>query len=179
MGGYIGVQPVPEATQTRQEFVATDGQTSFATTGYTPNFLDVYLNGVKLSPSDYTATNGSDIVLDVGAALDDEVSVLAFTPFTTADIPAAYTDVDVNTHLNYSTATSGQVLSFSGSDYSWVDAASGAGGAGGDEIFWENGQNVTTDYTITSGKNAMSAGPITINSGVTVTVGAGETWTVV
>ena len=40
-------------------------------------------------------------------------------------------------------------------------------------------QTVTTDYTITNGKNAMSAGPITINSGVTVTVGAGETLTIV
>jgi len=47
------------------------------------------------------------------------------------------------------------------------------------DIFWENGQAVTSSYTITNGKNAMSAGPITINSGVTVTVGAGETWTVV
>jgi len=48
-----------------------------------------------------------------------------------------------------------------------------------DGIFYENGQNVTSNYTITNGKNAMSAGPITINSGVTVTVGDGETWTVV
>jgi hypothetical protein len=55
----------------------------------------------------------------------------------------------------------------------------GATGAGGDRIFWENGQTVTTSYTITNGTNAMSAGPITINSGVTVTVGAGEVWTVV
>ena len=60
-------------------------------------------------------------------------------------------------------------------------AAGGAGATGGgsDEIFYENGQTVTTNYTITNGKNAMSAGPITINSGVTVTVGTGETWTVV
>ena len=58
-------------------------------------------------------------------------------------------------------------------------AAAGATGGGSDEIFYENGQNVTTNYTITNGKNAMSAGPITIDSGVTVTVGTGETWTVV
>ena len=57
--------------------------------------------------------------------------------------------------------------------------AAGATGGGNDDIFYENGQNVTTNYTITNGKNAMSAGPITIDSGVTVTVGAGETWTVV
>ena len=44
--------------------------------------------------------------------------------------------------------------------------------------FFES-ENVTTDYTITNGKNAMSAGPITIDSGVTVTVGSGETLTIV
>jgi hypothetical protein len=52
-------------------------------------------------------------------------------------------------------------------------------GGGTDKIFYQNDQNVTTDYTITDGKNAMSAGTITIDSGVTVTVGTGETWTVV
>ena len=57
--------------------------------------------------------------------------------------------------------------------------SAGATGGGSDEIFYENGQNVTTNYTITNGKNAMSAGPITIDSGVTVTVGAGETYTIV
>jgi hypothetical protein len=51
-------------------------------------------------------------------------------------------------------------------------------GAIGD-IFWENGQAVTSNYTITTNKNAMSAGPISINSGVTVTVPSGSTWTVV
>ena len=58
-------------------------------------------------------------------------------------------------------------------------AGGGATGGGSDEIFYENGQTVTTNYTITNGKNAMSAGPITIDSGVTVTVGTGETWTVI
>ncbi len=56
---------------------------------------------------------------------------------------------------------------------------SGATGGGSDLVFWENDQVVTTNYTITNGQNAMSAGPITINTGVTVTVGVGETWTVV
>jgi hypothetical protein len=57
--------------------------------------------------------------------------------------------------------------------------SAGATGGGSDQIFYENGQTVTADYTITNGKNAMSAGPIAINSGITVTVGTGETWTVV
>ncbi len=61
----------------------------------------------------------------------------------------------------------------------WEAPAAGATGGGSDEVFWENGQTVTTNYTITNNKNAMSAGPITINSGVTVTVGAGENWVIV
>lgn len=72
-----------------------------------------------------------------------------------------------------------QVLTVASGLPAWGDAAAGATGGGTDQIFWENGQTVTTNYTITNGKNAMSAGPITINSGVTVTVGAGEVWTVV
>lgn len=61
----------------------------------------------------------------------------------------------------------------------WGSVGGGATGGGSDEVFFENGQTVTNNYTITNGKNAMSAGPITINSGVTVTVGTGEVWTIV
>ena len=68
---------------------------------------------------------------------------------------------------------------YAGDGSNLTGIAAGATGGGSDEIFYENGQNVTTDYTITNGKNAMSAGPITINSGVTVTVGSGETLTIV
>jgi len=84
MSGYIGTQPVPQATQTRDSFTATSGQTSFATGGYTPNFLDVYLNGVKLASADYTASNGSDVVLASGAATGDILEVVAFTTFNSA-----------------------------------------------------------------------------------------------
>ena len=62
---------------------------------------------------------------------------------------------------------------------SWAAAGAGAVGGGGNEIFWENDQTVTQSYTITNGKNAGSFGPIEIQSGATVTVGAGETWTIV
>lgn len=55
----------------------------------------------------------------------------------------------------------------------------GATGGGNDQIFYENGQNVTTDYTIASTKNAMSAGPITIDNGATVTVDTGANWVIV
>ena len=55
----------------------------------------------------------------------------------------------------------------------------GASGASGNAVFYENDTNVSASYSITSGKNAMSAGPITINNGVTVTVPSGSVWTVV
>ena len=85
MAGYIGPAPVPQATQNREAFTATSGQTSFATAGYTPQFIDVYLNGVKLAAADYTATNGSDVVLASGAASGDILEVVAFSAFTVAD----------------------------------------------------------------------------------------------
>lgn len=52
-------------------------------------------------------------------------------------------------------------------------------GGGTDKLFFENDIVMTTNYTITSGKNAMSAGPITVNPGVTLTVPAGSTYTIV
>jgi hypothetical protein len=58
-------------------------------------------------------------------------------------------------------------------DGTWASA-----GAIGD-IFYENGQTVASNYTITSGKNAMSAGPITVNTGVTVTIPVGSSWVIV
>lgn len=61
----------------------------------------------------------------------------------------------------------------------WSALGQGATGGGSDQIFQENGQTVTTNYTIPSGRNAISAGPITVANGVTVTVSAGSTWVVV
>ena len=46
-------------------------------------------------------------------------------------------------------------------------------------VFFENDTTLTSSYTITAGKNAMTAGPITIADGVTVTIPDGSTWTVV
>lgn len=60
----------------------------------------------------------------------------------------------------------------------WGTVGGGATGAGGDQIFYLNGQSVTTTYSIPSGQNAMSTGPITIDSGVTVTIPSGSKWVV-
>ena len=113
MSGYIGNVPTPQATQTRQSFTATASQTSFATAGYTAGFLDVYLNGVHLLDSaDYTATNGSDIVLTVGAAAGDVLEVVSYSTFEVLDPTfTGTTTVDV---LSVTGAATGTDLTLSG-----------------------------------------------------------------
>jgi len=61
----------------------------------------------------------------------------------------------------------------------WGSVGGGATGGGADEVFVQNGQTVTTNYTIPATKNAMSTGPIIINSGVTVTVSTGARYVVI
>lgn len=61
----------------------------------------------------------------------------------------------------------------------WGAIGGGATGGGSDDVFYENGQTVTTNYTLTTNKNAVTAGPCTINSGVTVTIPSGSSWVVV
>lgn len=61
----------------------------------------------------------------------------------------------------------------------WGSIGGGATGGGSDAVFLENDNAVTVNYTLTTNKNAVSAGPVTINSGVTVTVPSGQSWVIV
>ena len=152
MAGYIGTQPVPQATQTRDAFTATAGQTSFATGGYTPQFLDVYLNGVHLqSGADYTAGNGSDVVLTSGAALNDVLEVVAYTTFEVANV-------------------SGGGM-FKGDN--------GTVGSRAGDIFRINEQTLNTSTTIDADENASATGPLTVATGATLTVTAGGNLSIV
>lgn len=72
------------------------------------------------------------------------------------------------------------LAAWNGTDF--VKVAGGGGGAtggGANQVFFENDQTVTNDYTIPGDKNAGTFGPITVDSGVTVTVSSGAVWTVV
>ena len=90
---------------------------------------------------------------------------------TTAQRPTGATG-----YLRFNTSTS----SFEGyNGATWGSIGGGAAGGGGDAIFYNNGQTVTTDYTIPTSYNAGTFGPISINSGVTVTVPSGSTWSIV
>ena len=79
MAGYIGKQPLSEAIQSRVTYTATSGQTTFSFS-YQPGFLDVYVNGVKqINTTDFAATNGTDVVLTVGATTGWTVALVAFS----------------------------------------------------------------------------------------------------
>lgn len=77
-------------TVDRHSYVATANQTTFPATGsisYNPNFVDVYLNGIKLvNGTDVTVSSGSNIVLATGAAVNDTVDVVAYGTFALADM---------------------------------------------------------------------------------------------
>lgn len=68
---------------------------------------------------------------------------------------------------------------FEGYNGSGWASIGGASGGTGNPFVYENDITVTTDYTLTTGKNGMSAGPITINTGVTVTVPDDSSWVIV
>lgn len=64
------------------------------------------------------------------------------------------------------------------SNGAWSSIGGGATGGGADQVFVENGVTVTTNYTLTTGYNAESVGPISINSGVVVTIPTNQRWVI-
>ena len=96
--------------------------------------------------------------------------------------------LNFNNSAKFVTTNSGAIvtgvltaISFSGDGSSLSNLPAGApvGGASTNTVFFENDIEVGVGYSITSGKNAMSAGPISINAGIAVTVPSGSSWTIV
>ena len=78
---YLGIPAsgvTTTAYRTITEFTATAGQTTFTPPSYTVGFIQVFRNGVLLGSADYTATNGTTVVLATGATSGDLVTVLSF-----------------------------------------------------------------------------------------------------
>ena len=158
------------ATATALETARNIGGVSFDGTA------NINLPGVNTSGNQ--DTSGTAAIATTVTVADESSDTTCFPLFATAATgnlaPKSGSNLAFNSSNGTLTATA-----FSGDGSALTGISAGATGGGSDEIFYENGQTVTTDYTITNGKNAMSAGPITINSGVTVTVGSGETLTIV
>ena len=165
----------------------------------------VSINGViqkpnsGTSPSEGFAIDGNDIIFASAPASGADFFILTIGLAISINTPADDTvtsakivdgtivngdiadDTITEAKLDIHAAPSGtdKVLGYTSNGMEWVESAAGATGGGTDKIFWENGQTVTTNYTITNGYNAMSAGPVTINNGIAVTIGTGENWTIV
>jgi hypothetical protein len=90
---------------------------------------------------------------------------------TTAQRPA----VPVDGEMRYNTTTN-QFEGYQGG--AWGQLGGGATGGGSDEVFVENGVTVTTNYTLSTNKNAESVGPITVNAGIEVTIPSGQRWVI-
>ena len=140
------------ATRVEYVYTATAGQTSFSgndgnsnSLSYTAGQIDVFLNGVRLAAADYTATNGTAVVLGVGAEAGDTLNINAFGTFSVADVIVARAEFDY-------TATAGQT-SFTGSDN---DSQTMAYTAGRIDVYLNGSRlNVTDDYTATNGTSVV------------------------
>jgi hypothetical protein len=122
------------------------------------------------------ASNAADARTNLGT---DTAYVAKSSATGSAAIPAGTTaqrDVSPSAGFLRFNSTDTSFEGYNGSG--WGSIGGGASGGGSDAIFYENGQTVTADYTITSATNAMSTGPLTINSGISVTVPSGSRWVV-
>ncbi len=141
------------------------------------------ITGAKIADDAINSEHYTDGSIDTAHIADDQVTLAKMAGLARGKI--IYGDSSGNpTALTI--GSSGTVLKSDGTDVSWGDAAAGATGGGTNKIFWENDQTIDYNYTITNNKNAMTAGPVTIaatgngnGSAVVVTVGDGETWTIV
>ena len=146
------------------------------------------LDGMADSANNYVHPNHSG---DVTSSADGATTI------ANDAVTAAKTDISIvagdliygngtDSWTRLAKSTAGKVLTMNtgATAPEWADAAGGgAVGGGTDKIFIENGQTVTTNYTIGTefgaACNALSAGPITINNGITVTIDSGDNWTIV
>ena len=105
----------------------------------------------------------------------DDTGFLRLPTGTTALRPSA--GISTQGMMRYN-STVGKFEGYSYPAETWGTLGGGAGGGGSDEIFVENAMVVTQEYELSSGKSASSVGPITVNSGVTVTIPSGQNWVI-
>lgn len=178
-----GNNNVIELRNTRYRYVATEGQTVFTGADGNGSSLinmdsasHVFLNGAKLSPDGDFTTNGSNVVLSTAAYLNDILEIVEVTRVTVTDAGGAakrsgdtFTGNAIAPDFRMNrTSQATNTSAVMRSESPWV---------GSNSIIRTNSQNITENITIDSSTNGMSAGPIEIDSGYTVTVN-GE-WSIV
>ena len=130
------------------------------------------------------ATFSSGLVASGAIAADNDIYVDGHTYLGNVSIAgtsAVLRGLNVGSNIQLGNAGVVTATSFSGdgSGLSNLPAGAPVGGASTNTVFFENDKAVAVNYQITSTKNAMSAGPISINAGIAVTVPSGCSWTIV
>jgi len=139
-----------------------------------------------IHPSDSSKVNTTDIIAVAKGGTGSTTGPAALVALTertgatgTLSVPAG-TTAQRSTLFGVGIRYSTTLQSFEGYNGSaWTSVGGGATGAAGNSVFYENDQTVTGDYTLTANKNAGTFGPVTINTGVTVTVPTGAVWSIV
>ena len=176
--GYIGRAPSDSSvTVARQTFTPTGVTTTFTfTSGYTPGYFDIYLNGIRMiEGSDYTSTDGSTFsILDGGATNGDVIEGVAYKAFNaataTVGISSAGTPISTQANtLNF--VGTGNTFALRGST---VDISI-AGGGGGGGFFTRNATGITTlgnvgIGTTTANGDADSNNETILNAGIVTAV---------
>jgi hypothetical protein len=164
-------------------YTATSGQTTFSgaddngnTLAYTGSRTDIFLNGVKLAASDFTASNGTSVVLGSAAAASDILTVKSWEVANVAgfDLNGSELILDVDGDTTIHADTDDEIdFKVGGTDTVKIKAQTLSAPA-----IIEMADDIAANLTITSGKNALAVGPLTIATGVTLTVPTGQTMVV-
>ena len=177
-GGTINGTSVGASTASTGAFTtlaASSNATVGGTLGVTGNAS--FTNDLSVS-GNTTLGNASGDTITLNAATASVPNNLNFSGTGTITVPVGTTGQrpsPTSGMIRYNTTEN----SFEGyAAGAWGSIGGGATGAGGDQVFYENELTVTADYTLTTSRNAMSTGPITINSGITVTVPTNQRWVI-
>ena len=140
----------------------------------TAKLADDAVTSAKIATSGVESGNIQALAISTAKIQDDAVTQAKIADEAIDEARLQISNAPVNGYVL--TAQSGNT-----GGMTWQLAAAGAtgGNSNANGVFWENENTVTHDYTIQNNHNAGSFGPITINNGVTVTVGSGENWTIV
>jgi hypothetical protein len=125
-----------------------------------------------------TFTTGTFTGITISGGTLTTPATLTFSSNASVKLPIGTTAQRPGSPLGGMIRYNSDIDRFEGYTTTWGSIGGGATGGGTDEVFQENELIVTTNYTLSTGYNAMSVGPITINSGVTVTIPSGQRWVI-
>lgn len=175
---YLGNEP--RFTQYPSKFFNGDGTAMTVTLDYAPPnaaALLVFIDGVRQDTSAYTLAGGTSLTF-TGTVPSGTNNVQVVHMGLTVDVGTPGDDTVTVAKLDTTGTPDG--TKFLRDDMAWQDVPAGSPTGGGTEkIFFNNENSVDVNYTIPADTNSVSAGPITIQSGITVTVGATSNWVIV